>query len=96
METVYFYESKFENEIKKILGTDEFMRISFTTKIGGNKEKVGYHIYLIGNQEEIINLERKLDTIGVEKVSEEDEIIIIKKFKEDAENAACGMGMIFG
>lgn len=96
MESVYFYEYEFEKKVKELLNRDEFMRLSFTIKIGGNNDKTGYHIYIVGNQNEIENIERKLYTIGIERVDEEDEAEIISKFKSDAENAACGMGLIFG
>lgn len=96
MEIVYFYESNIEKQVKELLNKDEFMRLSFTIKIGGNGNKIGYNIYIIGNQEEIENIERKFNSIDVDRVSKEDEIKIIKKFKEEAENAACGIGLIFG
>ncbi len=96
MEIVYFYESSKEKEVKNILGTDKFMRVSFTTKIGGYGEKTGYNIYIIGNQDELNSLENKFNKLGLTEILGENKENIINKFKTDAENAASGMGLIFG
>ena len=96
MEAIYFYESNKEKDVKSILGTDEFMRISFTTKIGGHNDKVGYHIYIIGNCEELNSLENKFSKLGLTEIFGESKDKIISKFKADADNAASGMGLIFG
>ena len=96
MEAVYFYESNKEKEVKGILTTDEFMRVSFTTKIGGYGEKTGYNIYIIGNQEELNSLENKFSALGLTEILGESKEKLIEKFKQVAENAACGMGLIFG
>jgi hypothetical protein len=97
MEEVYFYESGKKANVEKILGTDEFMRVSFTTKesINENRKSINY-IYIIGSQEELNSLEAKFNKLGVEKSSDENKEIIINKFKQEAENAASGMGLIFG
>lgn len=96
MEAVYFYESNKEKDVKNILGTDEFMRVSFETKIGGYNEKTGYNVYIVGSQEELNSLENKFNKLGLTEVLGESKEKIINKFKADSENAACGMGMIFG
>jgi len=96
METVYFYESAKDKKIKDILGTDKFMRLSYTTKIGGHNEKIGYHIYVTGSLQELSKLEDEFDVIGIERPELSERLSIIEKFKTDAENAASGMGLIFG
>ena len=97
MEIVYFYETSKEKEIKNILGTDKFMRLSYTTKIGGHNDKTGFHIYIIGDIQEIAELDHTLTQLGlIHRVSENNQKILIEKFKATEENAACGMGLIFG
>jgi len=96
-EIIYFYESNKEKEIKNILGTDEFMRLSYTTKIGGHDDKIGFHIYVIGDLQEISSLDLRLEKLGlIHRVSENNQNILIEKFKAAEESAAYGMGLIFG
>ena len=96
MDTVYFYESNKKTEVEKILAADAFMRLSYVTKIGGCDEKVGYHIHLTGDINELASLDNELVELGAVHIIGEQKEKIIERFKEDAENAACGMGMIFG
>jgi len=97
MEAVYFYKSNIEKDVKQILDTDEFMRISYETKITTLDDKrSGYFIYIIGSQEELNSLNTKLINIGAEQLSEQHSQIVIAVFKHEAENAASGMGLIFG
>ena len=97
MEIVYFYESDKDKEIKNILGTDKFMRLSYTTKIGGHDDKTGFHLYVVGDLQEIAELDHTLTQLClINRVSEKNQKILIEKFKATEENAACGMGLIFG
>ncbi len=97
MEIIYFYESNKEKEVKNILGTDEFMRLSYTTKIGGYDDKTGFNLYVIGNQQEIASLDLRFEKLGlIHRLSEENQKILIEKFKATEENVACGIGLIFG
>ncbi len=96
MEIVYFYESNKEKEVKNILGTDKFMRLSYITKIGGYNDKTGFHLYIIGNPQEIAELDCTFGQLGlIHRILENDQKILIEKFKVVEENAACGIGLIF-
>ena len=58
--------------------------------------KKGYYIYLNGSPEELKLLDEKLKDIGADIVTGDEEKRIIDKIKAEEENAASGMGMIFG
>ncbi len=101
MENVYFYEDKVAKDVKKILESEEddfFKRIGFTVrecKLLGSDRK-GYFLYLKANSEELDRAEKKLDGLGLQKLMGEEKKVITKAFIDEEENAANGMGMIFG
>lgn len=101
MENVYFYEDKVAKDVKKILESEEddfFKRIGFTVrecKLLGSDRK-GYFLYLKANSEELDRAEKKLDGLGLQKLMGEEKKVITKAFMDEEENAASGMGMIFG
>lgn len=98
MESVHFYEKKIDKDVIKILGTDEFMRISYVVRESNvlHSEKVGYILYIRAGPEEINNIEKKLKDLGAEKITGKEEKTIIDTLKAEEDNAATGMGMIFG
>ncbi len=101
MENVYFYEDKVAKDVKKILESEEdefFKRIGFTVRecpLLGSKRR-GYFLYLKANSEELDRAEKKLDGMGLEKLTGEEKKIVTAAFIAEEENAASGMGMIFG
>jgi len=101
MENVYFYEEKVNKDIKKILESEEddfFKRIGFTVRecdlLGSDRK--GYFLYLKANSEELEKAEKKLEGLGIQKLIGEEQKLITRAFIEEEENAASGMGMIFG
>ncbi len=101
MENVYYYEDKVSNEVKKILESEEddfFKRIGFTVRecslLGSDRK--GYFLYLKANSEELDRAEKKLDGLGLQKLTGEEKKIVTAAFIAEEENAASGMGMIFG
>ncbi|GFO98056.1 hypothetical protein ig2599ANME_2271 [groundwater metagenome] len=101
MENVYFYEDKVSKDVKKILESEEddfFKRIGFTVRecnlLGSDRK--GYFLYLKANSEELDRAEKKLDGMGLEKLTGEEKKIVTAAFIAEEENAASGMGMIFG
>ncbi len=98
MESVYFYEKAKEKNIIEILGNDEFMRLSHVIRESNvvHGAKKGCILYVNGNQNEIDSIAQKLKDMGAEKVTEEEEKTIINSFKVEEENAASGIGLIFG
>jgi hypothetical protein len=98
MESVYFYEDVASKDISKILEDDFFKRIGFTVRecnLLGSQRK-GYFLYIKANSEEIELAEKKFDGVGLTKLVGEENKIVTEAFIAEEENAASGMGMIFG
>jgi len=97
MESVYFYDKKIETEIIKVLKDDVFMRVSYVIKDPPpSSTRDGHFLYIQANPEEIKLLEEKLMTLSVEKIMGDEKIMIIDAIMAEEENAASGIGMIFG
>jgi len=101
MENVYFYEEKVSKDVKNILESEEddfFKRIGFTVRecdlLGSDRK--GYFLYLKANSEELDRAEKKLEGCGIQKLTGEEQKLITRAFIAEEENAASGMGMIFG
>ena len=101
MENVYFYEDKVSNDVKKILESEEddfFKRLGFTVrecKLLGSERK-GYFLYLKANSEQLDRAEKKLEGMGLEKLIGEEKKLVTAAFIAEEDNAASGMGMMFG
>ena len=101
MENVYFYEDKVSNDVKKILESEEddfFKRLGFTVrecKLLGSERK-GYFLYLKANSEQLDRAEKKLEGLGLEKLIGEEKKLVTAAFIAEEDNAASGMGMMFG
>ncbi len=101
MENVYYYDDKVSKDVKKILESEEddfFKRIGFTVrecKLLGSDRK-GYFLYLKANSEELDRAEKKLDGMGLEKLVGDEKKLVVAAFIAEEDNAASGMGMIFG
>lgn len=100
MESVFFYEKRIEKDVFDILSSDEFMRVSRVIRdsdiLHGGKGAKGSLLYVTGDRFELDALSTKLVVIGVERVRDDDAISIINIIKAEEDNAASGMGMIFG
>ncbi|MCX9026128.1 MAG: hypothetical protein OIN85_08560 [Candidatus Methanoperedens sp.] len=98
MESVYFYEDKVSKDMATVLEDDFFKRIGYTVrecKLLGSERK-GYFLYIKANSEDIDRAEEKFEGIGVEKLIGEEKKIVTASFVAEEENAASGMGMMFG
>jgi hypothetical protein len=101
MENVYFYEDKVAKDVKKILESEEddfFKRMGFTVRecnLLGSQRR-GYFLYLKANSEQLERAEKKLDGLGLQKLTGEEKKIVTAAFIAEEDNAASGMGMIFG
>ena len=93
MESVYFCNEKINKDVTKTLKEDDFMRISYIIRDSGKK---GFYLYTEATPEDMKLLDQKLKDLGAEKVTGHEEISIIHDIKTEEENAASGMGMIFG
>ena len=93
MESVYFCSEKIDKDVTKTLKEDNFMHISYVVRDSG---KNGFYYYIETSPEEMKLLDQKLKDLGAEKVTGHEERSIINDIKTEEENAASGMGMIFG
>lgn len=98
MESVYFYEDIVSKEISKILEDDFFKRIGFTVRECNllGSERKGYFLYVKANSEDIDRAEKKFEGVGLLKLIGEEKKKVTEAFIVEEENAASGMGMIFG
>ena len=98
MESVYFYEDKVSKDVTKVLEDDFFKRTGYTVRECSllGSERKGYFLYIKANSEDIDRAEEKLEGCGIEKLMGEEKKIVTEAFIAEAENAASGMGMIFG
>ena len=98
MESVYFYEDSVSKDILKILEDDFFKRIGFTIRECSllGSERKGYFLYIKANSEDIERADNKFEGAGLSKLVGEEKKIVTNAFIAEEENAASGMGMIFG
>lgn len=96
MDSVYFYNEKIGKDIVNILKEDSFRHISSMIRDSSNPAKKGYFIYIQTTPEDMKLLDTKLKYICAEKIEGEEAKKIIDSIKAEEENAASGMGMIFG
>lgn len=98
MESVYFYEKDKEKNIFEILKEDTFMRISHVIRESNvlHSGKRGCILYINASENETVNIAQRLKDVGAEKITGEEEMTIIGTFKAEEENAASGIGLMFG
>jgi len=98
MESVHFYEKSAEKKVFEILKEDSFMRISHVVResdvLHGGKR--GCILYINASEDETVSIAQKLKDVGAEKITGEEEKTIMKTFKAEEENAASGIGLMFG
>lgn len=95
MDSVYFCNEKIGKDVANVLKEDNFRHISGIVRDSSNPERKGYFLYAQTTPEDV-KLDEKLKNLGAEKVEGEEEKKIIDAIKVEEENAASGMGMIFG
>ena len=98
MESVYFYEEDVSKDVSKILEDDFFKRLGYTVRECSllGSERKGYFLYIKANSEDIDRAEKKFEGVGLKKLIGEELKIVTDAFIAEEENAASGMGMIFG
>ncbi len=98
MESVYFFEDEVKKDVEKALEDDFFKRIGYTVRECGllGSERKGYFLYIKANSEQIDRAEEMFEGCGIEKLMGEEKKIVTAAFVAEEENAASGMGMIFG
>ena len=98
MESVYFYEDDVSKDISTILDDDFFKRLGYVVRECSllGSERKGYFLYIKANSEDIDRAENKFEGVGLKKLIGEEMKIVTAAFVAEEENAASGMGMIFG
>ena len=96
MDSVYFCKQEIGKDVASILKEDNFRHISGIVRDSSNPERKGYFLYAQTTLEDMKLLGEKLKELGAEKVEGDEEKKIIDAIKAEEENAASGMGMIFG
>lgn len=96
MESVYFCKQEIGKDVANALKEDNFRHISSIVRDSSNSKRKGYFLCANTTPEDMKLLDEKLKDLGAEKVEGEEEKKIIDTIKAEEENAASGMGMIFG
>lgn len=96
MDSVYFCKQEIGKDVANVLKEDNFRHISGIVRDSSNPERKGYFLYADTTPEDMKLLDTKLRDMGAEKIGGEEEKKIIDAIKAEEENAASGMGMIFG
>lgn len=96
MDSVYFYNEKIGKDVTNLLKEDSLRHISSIVRDSKNPVKKGYFLYIQTTPEDMKILDEKLKVLCAEKIEGEEEKKIIDIIKAEEENAASGMGMIFG
>lgn len=96
MDSVYFCKQEIGKDVANVLKEDNLRHISGIVRDSSNPERKGYFLYAETTPEDNKLLDEKLKDLGAEKVEGEEERKIIDAIKAEEENAASGMGMIFG
>lgn len=101
MEIAYFYDSKEKQAVSKLLEDEFFKRLGATERdakmVGGKKE--GFYLYIKAESpEKMKTAQEKIaeSKIPLIKVTGEEEKQVFDYIHKEEEEAASGMGAIFG
>lgn len=98
MESVYFYEDKVNKDVLIVLEDDFFKRLGYIVRecqLLGSERK-GYFLYIKANSEDIDRAEKKFNGLGFEKLIGVELKVITEYINAEQDNAASGMGLMFG
>jgi hypothetical protein len=98
MESVYFYEDKVNKDVLIVLEDDFFKRLGYIVRecqLLGSERK-GYFLYIKANSEDIDRAEKKFEGLGFEKLIGAEKKVVTESIVAEQENAASGMGLMFG
>lgn len=102
MEVVYFYDQKFKKDVDTLLEDDFFKRLGPSVReaaLLGGKRKEGFYLYVKAESpDKMKTSEEKIaaSKIALTKLSGEEEKQVIDAIHQEEEEAASGMGAIFG
>lgn len=98
MESVYFYEDKVNKDVLNVLEDDFFKRLGYIVRecqlLGSGRK--GYFLYIKANSEDIDRAEKKFEGLGFEKLTGAELKVVTGYINAEQENAASGMGLMFG
>jgi len=102
MEAVYYYEDKNKKDVETLLSDEFFKRlgpIDREAKLMGTQRKAGYYLYVRAeNPEKFKMAEDKIaeSKIPMTRLAGEEEKAVIDAVHREEDEAAEGMGAIFG
>ena len=102
MEAAYYYESKSKPEVEKLLEDEFFKRLGPTdreAKLLGNKRESGFYLYVkAASEDKFEEAVKKIAESKIEltKLSGEEEQMVFDAIRREEDEAAEGMGAIFG
>jgi hypothetical protein len=107
MEEIYFYESKNKSDVDELTKDDVFMKVDLINKdaaASGTSKKSGFFLYIKSSDpKEFEAIDKKIAEVSekkgmkfIEKADSADAKTIIDNIRKEAEEAAEGMGSIFG
>lgn len=102
MEVVYFYEEKDKKSVDKLLEEDFFKRLGPSAReaaLMGTARKSGYYLYVKAeNPEKMKEALRRIEEskLPLAKLSGDEERQVLDYVHKEEEEAASGMGAIFG
>lgn len=102
MEAAYYYESKYKKDVDKLMEEDFFKRlgpIERDASLLGTKRDSGFYLYIKSESSETFEQAKsKVEGSGIPfvKLAGEGEQAIFDAIKQEEDEAASGMGAIFG
>jgi hypothetical protein len=102
MEVVYFYEEKEKKPVDKLLAEEFFKRLGPGVReavLMGTGRKAGYYLYVKAENPEKMKEALRLieeSKIPLTKLAGEEEQKVLEAIHKEEEEAASGMGTIFG
>ena len=102
MEAVYYFEDKFKKDVDTLMSDEFFKRLGVLdreAKLMGTNKTSGYYLYVKADSPDKFKIAEDKITeskIPVTKLSSEEEKAVIEAIKREEEDAASGMGAIFG
>lgn len=102
MEAVYYFEDKDKKEVEKLESDEFFKRLGVLdreAKLMGTKRTAGYYLYVKADSPDKFKIaEEKIaeSKLPLTKLSDEEAKAVSDAIKREEEEAAEGMGAIFG
>lgn len=102
MEAAYFYENKYKKDMDKLLDGDFFKRLGPINRdavLLGTKRNEGFYLYIRSESEATFKEAQRLmeeSKIPFIKLAGDEEKQIFEAIRKEEEEAASGMGAIFG